>query len=194
MIAGNAKATSDQSLSVIAWDCGRGGVESPHMYQCPGGQSAPMVAELTFPSCWDGVHLDSADHKSHMAYAASNGACPSDHPVSLPKLSIEVEFVGLAGGPDYSLASGGIYSMHGDFFADWDNQVQNALTAACLNNPHECGDMNRNGSTLFRPSYDPEPITINLNNYSTASPWDGRNLQEPAATSPTTMSMSSMGH
>jgi hypothetical protein len=195
MIAGNAKATSDQSLSVIAWDCGRGGLESPHMYQCAGGSSQPMVANVIFPSCWDGVHLDSADHKSHMAYAASNGNCPSGHPVSLPEVSLEIEFVGLGGGPDYSLASGGIYSMHADFFADWDNQVQNALVVSCLNGARECADMNRDGSTLFRPDYDPEPITINLNNFSTASPWDGQHLQEPTpSSSPGTMTMSAHRH
>jgi len=179
MIAGNAKATSDQSLSIVHWDCGGGGLESPHMYQCPGTASAPIHASLIFPSCWDGVHLDSADHKSHMAYAAADGTCPSDHPVSLPEVTFEVDFPGIAGGPNYYLASGGIYSWHGDFVADWDNQVQNALVAACLNSPHECGDMNRDGTTLFRPSYDPEPITINMNNYSTSSPWDGQPLQNP---------------
>src|SRR5699024_2702271 len=104
MIAGNAKATSDQPLSVVAWDCGGGGIESPHMYQCAGGSSQPMVSELNFPSCWDGVHLDSADHKSHMAYAAGNGACPTSHPVSLPQISMGIEYMNIGGGPDYSLA------------------------------------------------------------------------------------------
>ena len=195
MIAGNAKATSDQSLSVVQWDCGGGGVESPHMYQCPADPSHEIHASLVFPSCWDGVHLDSADHKSHMAYAGANGACPADHPVSLPEITFEVDFPGVYGGPDWSLASGGIYSLHGDFFADWDNQVQNALVSACLNNPHECGDINRSGTTLFRPDYDPEPITIDMTKYPTTSPWDGRNLQQPTpTTSSTTMTMSGMGH
>jgi Domain of unknown function (DUF1996) len=39
MIAGNSKASSDQSLSIVQWDCGGGGLESPHMYACPGGPS-----------------------------------------------------------------------------------------------------------------------------------------------------------
>jgi hypothetical protein len=115
--------------------------------------------------------------------------------VSLPEVTFELDYPGIAGGPDYSLASGGIYSLHGDFIADWDNQVQNALVASCLNNPHECGDMNRSGTTLFRPSYDPEPITINLSGFSNASPWADQNLQGPVTSSPTTtMSMTSMGH
>ena len=195
MIAGSAKATSDQSSSIVSWSCGRGGPESPHMFRCAGGSSAPMVVSLGFPSCWDGVHLDSADHKSHMAYAASNGACPASHPVSLPELNIEVEYVNLGGGPEYFLASGGIYSFHGDFFNAWDNRVQNALVATCLNGARECANINRSGDTLFRPSYDPEPITINLNNFSSTSPWDGQSLQEPTPSpSPSTTTMSHMGH
>jgi hypothetical protein len=33
--------------------------------------------------CWDGKRLDSADHKSHMAYA-DRGECPRSHPVAVP--------------------------------------------------------------------------------------------------------------
>jgi hypothetical protein len=189
MIAGNAKATSDQSLSIVQWDCGGGGLESPHMYTCPGGSSAPIHASLIFPSCWDGVHLDSADHKSHMAYAGSGGACPADHPVSVPEVTFEIDFPGLAGGPDYYLASGGIYSLHGDFIADWNDQVQNALVSSCLNSPHQCGDMNRQGTTLFRPSYDPNPITINMNNFPSTSPYAGETFQGPVTSSAGAMSM-----
>ncbi|HVN13296.1 MAG TPA: DUF1996 domain-containing protein [Kineosporiaceae bacterium] len=189
MIAGNAMATSDQSLSIVQWDCGGGGLESPHMYGCPGGPSAPIHASLVFPSCWDGVHLDSADHKSHMAYAAANGACPADHPVSLPEVTFEVDFPGIAGGSDYFLASGGIYSMHGDFVADWDNQVQNALVASCLNVPRDCSDMNRDGTTLFRPNYDPNPVRIDLTQFPKTSPYDGQTLQGPVAGPTPAMSM-----
>jgi hypothetical protein len=196
MIAGDAKATSDQSLSIVQWDCGGGGLESPHMYQCPADPSHEIHASLIFPSCWDGVHLDSADHKSHMAYAGAGGTCPASHPVSLPEVTFEVDFPGIYGGPDYHLASGGIYSWHGDFFAVWDNRVQNALVASCLNNPRECSDMHRDGSTLFRPDYDPEPITIDLNGFSSTSPWDGQPLQEatPAPSPSPTMTMTDMGH
>ncbi len=190
MIAGNAMATSDQSLKIVQWDCGGGGLESPHMYACPGGSSAPIHASLVFPSCWDGVHLDSADHKSHMAYAAADGSCPADHPVSVPEVTFEIDYAGIAGGPDYSLASGGIYSLHGDFIADWDDRVQNALVTSCLNAPHECADMNRSGDTLFRPSYDPDPITIDLKKFSDTSPYAGRNLQGPVAAASPMASMS----
>lgn len=54
---------------------------------CPDG----IRAELMFPSCWDGVNLDSDDHKSHVAYPdlVINGDCPDTHPVRLPGLFYE---------------------------------------------------------------------------------------------------------
>lgn len=54
---------------------------------CPDG----LRFELMFPSCWDGVNVDSDDHKSHVAYPdlVINGNCPDTHPVRLPGLFYE---------------------------------------------------------------------------------------------------------
>ena len=57
-------------------------------HQCPDG----MRAQVYFPSCWDGVNLDSPDHKSHMSYpigAFNGGVCPSSHPKRLISLFYE---------------------------------------------------------------------------------------------------------
>ena len=55
--------------------------------ECPG--TAPLHMVLTFPDCWDGEHVDSADHVSHMAYSA-RGRCPGTHPVSVPQLTVAI--------------------------------------------------------------------------------------------------------
>ena len=65
--------------------------ERPNFFdhQCPDG----MRAQVFFPSCWDGVNLDSADHKSHMAYPIgeyNNGYCPDTHPVHIISLFYEL--------------------------------------------------------------------------------------------------------
>lgn len=54
---------------------------------CPDG----IRMELMFPSCWDGVNLDSDDHKSHVAYPdlVISGDCPDTHPERLPGLFFE---------------------------------------------------------------------------------------------------------
>jgi hypothetical protein len=166
MIAGNAHATTPQSQSVISWSCGGGGPETPGIPKCSDPKQ-PIHATLTFPNCWDGKNLDSADHMSHMAYSnTQTGACPATHPVSLARIEYEVDYPGITGGPNYSFSSGGIYSFHGDFFAAWDSQVQNALVTYCLNGSHQCFDVNRKGNTLTYAKPGAAPTSINLANYT----------------------------
>ena len=45
-------------------------------------------------SCWDGVNLDSPDHRSHVAYPESGtfeggGPCPKSHPIKIPQVLYE---------------------------------------------------------------------------------------------------------
>merc|ERR1712000_654303 len=57
--------------------------------RCPQG----LRAQVFFPACWDGVNVDSPDHKSHMSYPIGNydnGPCPSSHPVRLISIFYEV--------------------------------------------------------------------------------------------------------
>jgi len=62
---------------------------------CSGG----IRSTVYFPRCWDGVNLDSVDHKSHVTWPVWNASlaipffsanCPSTHPVQLPTLFVEV--------------------------------------------------------------------------------------------------------
>lgn len=59
------------------------------LHNCPSG----MRAQVFFPQCWDGQSLDSANHKSHVAYPSGvdSGDCPASHPVRL--IAIFYEFV-----------------------------------------------------------------------------------------------------
>jgi hypothetical protein len=83
--------------------------------------------QVYFPSCWDGVNLDSSDHKSHVAYpnqTYDNGPCPASHPVRLMSIFYEVTWnTGLfsnmwyGSGQPFVLAQGDPtgYGLHGDF-------------------------------------------------------------------------------
>lgn len=169
MIAGNSKATTPQSTDIIAWDCGDGGPESAGIINCTDPKN-PVQGDVTFPSCWDGVHLDSADHKSHMAYPDAKGICPADHPVSVPQVGFELHY-DITGGPnDLFLSSGGIYSFHGDFMNGWDNRAQNALIGGCLNTPNDCGAMQHpTATTLHRDCcVDGPAVSINMNDYDSS--------------------------
>jgi hypothetical protein len=51
--------------------------------------------ELLFPSCWNGIDIDSPDHKSHVAYASivmDDGNCPEGFEARIPTLFYETIF------------------------------------------------------------------------------------------------------
>ena len=117
IVAGNATATGPDG-SRARWSCLHAGAVPPsgNFVNCPAGTQ--LESYLDFPQCWNGRDLDSADHKSHMAYPV-NGDCPSTHPVPVPKLRQVIRYP-VSGDPArFRLASGNGYSMHGDFFNAW---------------------------------------------------------------------------
>lgn len=98
-------------------------------------------AEVYFPSCWDGVNLDSPNHKSHVAYPAigdfDGGVCPQSHPVAL--LSIFYEFffdTSSYTDVDKFVFSNGDntgFGFHGDFIMGWtDRQALQTAHQTCL--------------------------------------------------------------
>ncbi len=181
MVAGNSKATAPQNSPYVNWDCSDGGPLFQGIPSCAGTQSGPIpVGFVSFPSCWDGVHLDSADHKSHMAYPnQTTGVCPADHPVSLPRIDFEDWLNGTSGGSNYFLSSGGVYSMHGDVFESWDTRLQSGLIDQCLNSvQRDCSpiqvDNNNNvsigGTNIFNLNqYAATPTTGDINNDGTVN-------------------------
>lgn len=92
---------------------------------------------VIFPDCWNGVDLDSADHRSHMAYSRKR-ACPSTHPVAVPSLRVNMHYpVWLA--RMAKLSSGGPETLHADFFSAWQPGVLEDLVTRCLNAARHCG-------------------------------------------------------
>ncbi|KAI8810053.1 hypothetical protein BJ742DRAFT_205893 [Cladochytrium replicatum] len=96
-------------------------------YNCPSG----LRMDIKFPGCWDGKNVDSADHKSHMAFTdgdGTNGKCPPTHPVRVPTIFLETiwdvnQFKDMRWIPQpFVLANGDPtgYSAHADFMDGWD--------------------------------------------------------------------------
>ena len=75
-------------MRVTFWSCGlvSGMGRSESVPTCPDARGSFLRLHIRFPECWDGRRLDSADHKSHMAYAMRSG-CPSTHPVEVPQIT-----------------------------------------------------------------------------------------------------------
>jgi hypothetical protein len=138
MVAGDARATAPQSMRVTYWNCGAmtGIPPSSTVPTCPEGRRSMLRLHVTFPSCWNGAALDSADHQSHMAYPRA-GRCPMSHPVAVPSISLIYRYP-VTGGADVTLASGGQFSGHADFFNAWNQEALTALVDGCLNALRHC--------------------------------------------------------
>jgi len=132
MIAGTSTATAPQGEQITSWSCaGEPETRSSTIPTCSTGGRPALVLHVRFPNCWDGTNLDSADHKSHMAYSVE-GQCPDSHPVETPALALNVRYpaVQSAGA---SLSSGGQYSGHGDFVNAWNQERLQRLVDRYLN-------------------------------------------------------------
>ena len=139
VIAGSASATSPQGLRITFWSCGvASGIDrSAEVPTCPSTRGSMLRLHIRFPECWDGRRLDSADHKSHMAYSV-RGACPSTHPVEVPQIT-QIYRYPSRGGEGFSLASGSLYSAHADFVNAWKPSALRKLVDDCLNALVHCG-------------------------------------------------------
>ena len=150
LIAGDQTATSPQPGEATGWTCGSSTVLDDRPPECPG--SAPLHLVLTFQDCWDGEHLGSEDHASHAAYSA-DGRCPTSHPVHLPQLTVSITFPITGSGHDLSLASGSIYSAHGDFLNAWEPDGLAREVQSCIHRQVVCDlASNRGEEPLFSAS------------------------------------------
>ncbi len=147
LIAGDQTATTPQGGEATGWTCGSNTVLSDHPPTCT--VDAPLHLVLTFPDCWDGVHLDSVDHTSHAAYS-TGGRCPASRPVSIPQITVSVDFPIWDSGHDLRLASGNIYSAHGDFWNAWDPSGLAREITGCIHRGAVCDlASNREEEALF---------------------------------------------
>ena len=139
MIAGDATATTPQDFHIVFWNCGGGDGGSPSstVPTCTNTRGSSLRLHVRFPNCWDGRRLDSADHKSHMAYSI-RGHCPSTHTVAVPAITVLFRYPSLEG-EGFSLASGGQLSGHADFLNAWKPGALKKLVEECLNELVHCG-------------------------------------------------------
>jgi uncharacterized protein DUF1996 len=153
MVAGDSHAVAPQSMAVTYWDCSLlktqfyGPNDAVRTALAPAASSSipscPPRAELqlhvNFPECWDGRHLDSPDHRGHMAYAVS-GRCPASHPVGLPALELVYSYPARAtdGAGTVNLSSGGQTTGHADFINAWNQPALAQRVHRCLNEYAYC--------------------------------------------------------
>ncbi|KAF2028170.1 hypothetical protein EK21DRAFT_114090 [Setomelanomma holmii] len=108
---------------------------------CPSG----IMINHRFPTCWDGVNLDSPNHREHVSYPEtgtfeSGGKCPVTHPVRLPQILLETVWDTRAlnnkadwpadGSQPFAWSSGDSlgWGTHADYVFGWnDDSLQKAM-------------------------------------------------------------------
>ncbi|KAH7408806.1 hypothetical protein DE146DRAFT_647234 [Phaeosphaeria sp. MPI-PUGE-AT-0046c] len=108
---------------------------------CPSG----IMINHRFPTCWDGVNLDSPNHREHVTYPESGtfesgGPCPASHPVRLPQILLETvwdtkQFNNKADWPAdgkqpfaWSSGDNSGWGTHADYVFGWkDDSLQKAM-------------------------------------------------------------------
>ncbi|GAA3449905.1 DUF1996 domain-containing protein [Dactylosporangium matsuzakiense] len=142
MVTGDAKNQSDtpDKQGNHFWCAGAGGeVGRTADGQYPVcAKTAGLVRQVTFPDCWDGVHLDSPDHRAHMANGDSTGACPASHPVPIPSVSFVIGYPLNTDTSGITLSSGNGFSMHADFFNAWEPDALAQRVRDCLDQGYKC--------------------------------------------------------
>jgi hypothetical protein len=147
MIAGDVHqpAGTEPPLDQVAWGCG---LTLTHVGHRPGNDctpDAPLTLRLVFPDCWDGVHLRSADHRSHLA-RSRDGRCPASHPSPIEQVQLSFVYpvwrpTTAAPSPDatrLTLASGGWQTSHGDLLNAWDQRRLARQTDLCVHAMVDC--------------------------------------------------------
>lgn len=120
---------------------------------CPSA-GARLGATVYAPSCWDGVNLDSPDHRSHMAYASYTPGylkCPATHPFVIPQFTLGAWYQTDADVLNWHLSSDvmpgmpakpGGTTFHADWFGAWDDTILRTWHDNCINRMLACSGAN----------------------------------------------------
>ncbi|MFH8788548.1 DUF1996 domain-containing protein [Streptomyces roseoverticillatus] len=141
IITGDAKAlTNGLANANASWSCT--GFENRQLKDkypiCPDGSD--VVRTFAFQNCWDGRSTDSANHRTHVAFARADGSCPRGFR-AVPQLVQRITYDVPAGVPfavdSFPEQLHKPVTDHGDFI----NVMQDALMAkavSCINSGRTC--------------------------------------------------------
>ncbi|MBV2357880.1 DUF1996 domain-containing protein [Streptomyces sp. J2-1] len=158
IITGDAKAFVNGPANANAsWSCT--GFEDRQLKDkyplCPAGSD--VVRTFRFQSCWDGRNIDSANHRTHVAFAGPDGTCAEGFR-AIPQLVQRIVYAV----PAPSLNDGGrtvpLFAVdsfpeqlhkpvtdHGDFINVFDEKLMREMVE-CINSGRTCGAKGDSGS------------------------------------------------
>ncbi|MFH9985355.1 DUF1996 domain-containing protein [Streptomyces luteogriseus] len=144
IITGDAKANANGGANAnAAWSCTgfENRVQLKDKYPiCPAGSE--VVRTERFQSCWDGRNTDSANHRSHVAFADARGRCPAGFK-AVPQLVQRLTYSGLAGSTAFAVDSfpeslHKPITDHGDFINAMPERLMKQAVS-CINSGRRCG-------------------------------------------------------
>ncbi|MFE7765611.1 DUF1996 domain-containing protein [Streptomyces sp. NPDC057438] len=150
IITGDAKAFVNGTANANAsWSCT--GFEDRQLKDkyplCPAGSD--VVRTFKFQSCWDGRNIDSANHRTHVAFAAADGSCGAGFkaiPQLVQRIVYDVDAPSLQdGGRTSPLFAVDAFpeqlhkpvTDHGDFINVFDEDLMREMVD-CINDGREC--------------------------------------------------------
>ncbi|MEU9360117.1 DUF1996 domain-containing protein [Streptomyces sp. NPDC048301] len=141
IITGDAKAfTNGDANANASWSCT--GFEDRQLKDkypiCPEGSQ--VVRSFAFQSCWDGRNTDSANHRTHVAFAGDDGRCP-DGFRAIPQLVQRIVY-DVPPGPGFAVDSfpeqlHKPVTDHGDFINVFDDALMRRMVS-CINGGRSC--------------------------------------------------------
>ncbi|MYS90997.1 MULTISPECIES: DUF1996 domain-containing protein [Streptomyces] len=151
IITGDAKSFVNGPANANAsWSCT--GFEDRQLKDkyplCP--QGSDVVRTFKFQSCWDGRNIDSANHRTHVAFTDAAGNCPAGFrpiPQLVQRIVYDVDAPSLEDGgrttPLFAVDSfpeqlHKPVTDHGDFINVFDEDLMREM-ADCINDGRECG-------------------------------------------------------
>ncbi|WP_369037307.1 DUF1996 domain-containing protein [Streptomyces adonidis] len=170
IITGDAKAFVNGTANANAsWSCT--GFEDRQLKDkyplCP--QGSDVVRTFRFQSCWDGTNIDSANHRTHVAFADAAGNCPAGFraiPQLVQRIVYDVDAPSLRdGGRTIPLFAVDSFpeqlhkpvTDHGDFINVFDENLMREMVD-CINAGRQCEAGAPNGEDPENsPSPTPDP-------------------------------------
>ncbi|MCW2955278.1 MAG: hypothetical protein JWO69_147 [Thermoleophilia bacterium] len=170
LIAGDMRASRAQSMRVTHWQCVGRGASKRYRERPACGRGERLASWLLFPDCWDGRRIDSADHRSHLAYARAR-RCPDSHPVEIMRIAYRTVWPVRPGRTATVTLGGGALGaigMHGDFWNTWKPSTLRQLRWDCIEVARRCGEVTTQGRT--RPAATaPAPAAVAVRSASSTS-------------------------
>lgn len=124
-----------------------------------------LRVNIVFPYCWDGVNIDTPDHRSHLSYGLQhtahfgNGGCDSSHPVAITTISIQSFYLTDAAfrAHKWRLSSDEMIpgfvagqSLHGDYWEGWSPTALQTFALRCIFNHGDCSNSSLGDGTRIK--------------------------------------------